>query len=101
MAELQGVIDAIHAGKFSPDCQRSEFFKEGQNVVVVSEQDQQVPSTDHGSLDSWSQVGQDEQPEGAQAHGEPVPKSKTAAGEEEVGSDDASSDSSSLSDSQS
>ena len=27
MAELQGVIDAIHAGSFTPDCQQSDFFK--------------------------------------------------------------------------
>ena len=27
VAELQGVIDAIHAGSFTPDCQQSDFFK--------------------------------------------------------------------------
>ena len=33
VAELQGVIDAIHDGSFTPDCQRSEFFKRPANCA--------------------------------------------------------------------
>ena len=39
VAELQKVIDEIHAGRFSPDSQRSEFFKGSQQVLAVSESD--------------------------------------------------------------
>ena len=37
VAELQGVIDAIHAGSFTPDCQRSDFFKRPANGAQTPE----------------------------------------------------------------
>eukprot|EP00435_Cladocopium_sp_Y103_P049177 s2541_g14.t1 len=58
VAEMQKVLDDIHAGRFSPDSQRSEFFKEGPPVVAVSEQD--LPSDQHGDSDlgSWTHLEQ-------------------------------------------
>ena len=95
VAELQGVIDDIHAGKFSPDCQRSEFFKEKPPIVAVSEPTPPVQSASHSTLGSWSPVGVDGQPGDTQSQPE---EPQNADETESVG---ASSDSSSLSDSQS
>ena len=100
VTELQGVVDEIHAGRFSPDCQRSEFFKENQQVVAVSEQEPQVPSTEQGSLGSWSQVDPLDQLPAAPAKADAENQSDPAAGGD-VEVVDESSDSSSLSDSQS
>ena len=95
VAELQGVIDDIHAGKFSPDCQRSEFFKEKPPIVAVSKPTPPVQSADHSNSGSWSPVDGDGQ--ACETHSQPGAQQDA----DDAVSVEASSDSSSLSDSQS
>ena len=90
VAELQKVIDEIHAGRFSPDSQRSEFFKGSQQVVAVSESDPPDPAAELSTERSWSHVDQPAQ-DGA----------TNSNAEEEAHDIDASSDSSSCSETQS
>eukprot|EP00435_Cladocopium_sp_Y103_P013107 s3507_g3.t1 len=76
VSELQSVIDAVAAGNFMPDSQRSEFFKPGfhdvQNVVHDGTQGKYSPAPsapyEPSIADDWERVGSEADPVHTSVH---------------------------------